>query len=183
MNKKIASEFAIGIIVLLAIVVGGIFFVENRKQLASDNDVPRIEAPKNQETANVQTNQSENVDLTERFKKDPCKGHMYDGKVALRGRYVLDSTYGDKKEWLFKVVKDDLIGLPVQITNTDGRNVNEFLKIADADPALVAKLKKATDAKPETITIKGYYLNCEGGPVVSIAPAKLALAKYLKKTE
>ncbi|MEI7890756.1 MAG: hypothetical protein WCI36_02195 [bacterium] len=183
MNKKIASEFAIGIIVLLAIVIGGIFLVENRKQMAITNNTPSVEDSKNQDVANGSVDQGNVDELTQNFQKDPCKGHMYDGEVALRGRYVLDSVVGEKKEWLFKVAKDDLIGLPVQITDDKGKNVNELLKIADADPALIAKLKKATDEKPETLIIKGYYLHCEGGPVVSIAPAKLALAKYLKKTE
>lgn len=193
MNKKIASELAIGIILLLVIIFSGIFLVQNKKQEAIINaENAAIDAPIKLDAKKQATDSAQNVtdkvqaqdqqqDLTAGFEKDPCKGHLYEGDVQLRGRYVLENAFGDAKEWLFKVFKDDLGKLPVQTKLSDGRNVNELLKIEDADPAVVAKLKKATDENPETISVKGYYLHCEGGPIVSIQPAKLALGKYLKK--
>lgn len=176
MNKKIASELAIGTILLLVIFFSWIFLTQNKEQETLNNaenvivDVPiKLDEKK------------EAVDLTAGFEKDPCKGHLYEGEVDLRGRYVLDVTYGDEEQWYFSVMKEDLMKLPIQIKVGDGKNVNELLKIEDATAELIAKLKKATDENPETISIKGYYLNCEGGPIVSIQNPKLALAKYLKK--
>jgi hypothetical protein len=192
MNKKIASEFAVGTILLIAFVIGGLFWIQEKKHQADEDGINieqtaelAGEKQKSQpvDVANGDDNQSadQQENLTVGFEKDPCAGHLYEGETTLRGKYVLDSSYGDKKEWLFSVVPEDMEKLPVQIKFADGRDVNKLLKIEDAPSALVAKLKKATDENPETISIKGYYLHCEGGPVVSIAPAKLALGKYLKK--
>lgn len=190
-NKKLAGEFAIGVILLVAIIVGGIFWVQGKRQEAVENaEKQQVIVPVEQKSPTkpvenldnaIQIKDDQQPSLTEKFEKDPCAGHLYAGEATLRGTYVLDSSYGDQKEWLFKVVKEDIAKLPIQTKFGDGRDVNELIKIADATPSLEAKLKKATEENPETITIKGYYLHCEGGPLVSIAPAKLALAKYLKK--
>lgn len=193
MNKKISNEIAIGIILLLSILFFVIFLLQNKKQEILDNapDVA-INAPIKLDEKKDEGGQNENLadnsqiknqvqDLTVGFEKDPCKGHLYEGDVQLRGRYVQDTTYGDVKEWLFKVLDEDKVKLPIQIKYDDGRNVNDLLKIEDATPELASKLKQATDEKPETISVQGYYLHCEGGPIVSIEPAKLALGKYLKR--
>lgn len=194
-NKKLASEFAIGIILLIVIIIGGIFWVQNKKQEMFDDAEKgifeqSIKAVEKEESAvqpiedvKVDDSQVENSqqDLTAVFEKSPCAGHLYEGETILRGRYVLDTTYNNEKEWLFRVAKEDMNKLPIQIKFGDGRDVNELLKIADATPEIVLKLKEATDENPETITIKGYYLYCEGSPIVSIEPARLALAKYVKK--
>jgi hypothetical protein len=36
MNKKIASEIAVGIILLVAIIIGGIFWLQNKESVISD---------------------------------------------------------------------------------------------------------------------------------------------------
>ncbi|EKE19743.1 MAG: hypothetical protein ACD_8C00115G0004 [uncultured bacterium] len=176
MNKKIASELAIGAILLLVIFFSWIFLTQNKEQKTT-NKIQNAETIKPIEL----DEKKEEVDLTAGFEKDPCKGHLYEGEVDLRGRYVLDVAYGDEEQWYFSVVKEDLMKLPIQIKVGDGKNVNELLKIEDATAELITKLKKATDENPETISIKGYYLHCEGGPIVSIQNPKLALAKYLKR--
>ena len=56
MNKKIASEIAIGIILIIAIVIGGIFWLQNKKQAPAQQPVATQPAPveqtKNENVAN-----------------------------------------------------------------------------------------------------------------------------------
>lgn len=193
-NKKIASEIAIGITLLLAIIIGGIFWVQDRKQEAldvivglGDNQPVRrgIEKPSVQQlevTANDGQKESQPVVSADKTNADACTAHLYEGEVSIKGSYVLETIPGStKKEWMFKVTKDDLGKFPAEAKAANDQPNNDLLFIADATPDMTAKLKKATQDKPETITIKGFYLDCEGVPVVSIEPARLALAKYLKK--
>ncbi len=74
MNKKIASEIAVGIILLLAIIIGGIFWVQEIKQMQIETATPVVQTsviqpakqPQAQpvnETMNWQTYRNENLDL------------------------------------------------------------------------------------------------------------------------
>lgn len=195
MNKKIASELAIGIILLIAIVVSGVFLIQDMRRGLSDNSqkinaeqpagnlVQQSAAPK-AESAAADDKQGENQpqNLPDGSRDGACVGHLYEGEAMIKGTYSLNSIPGStKKAWLFKVVKEDIDKLP-NAAKTENNNIdNSLLYISDATPDVIARLKKSTEAKPETITIKGFYLDCEGAPVVSIQPARLALAKYIKK--
>jgi hypothetical protein len=183
-NKKMASEFAVGITLLMAIIIGGLVWMQNKKLelLYADDSQVTIPAQRTQKQQDVRNGNdlavADSSELTEKFQKNPCKGHLYEGESTIKGTYVQGTTYGDQKEWLFKVTQEDRKKLPIQIKMGNGNDVNELLKIEDITPELAAKLKQATNENPEPITIKGYYLHCEGGPIVSIAPAKVALSKY-----
>jgi len=182
MNKKIASEIAIGITLLLATIVGAIFLFQNNGQESLDN-VKKIEnksVVKPVEIIAGNDNQLKNLD--DESSNAVCVGRLYEGEASLKGTYVLDTIPGStKKEWMFKVAKEDIDKLPTDPKNENNIIGGELLFIADASADMTAKLKKSTQENPETITIKGFYFDCEGVPVVSIQPARLALAKYIKK--
>lgn len=127
-----------------------------------------------------QTTQSDNSwKLIHGDRKNSCTGLAYEGNQNISGYYAFRENYGER-EWLFITKEDDLNKFPIPTKYEDGRDGNEAVKIIDATPELLAKLKGSTKENPVEITIKGYYLYCEGVPVVSIAPARQAFAKYLK---
>lgn len=179
-NKKIASEFAVGIILLVAIVISGSFWVQNRKQ----EELNKIEnsAPL-QASKSIAQNQVRD-DSKQPVKSETCTGHLFEGEAQLRGSYVLETIPGsEKKEWMFKIIAEDVANLPTHADIQSSVATGNLLYITDATPEMTAKLKKATQEKPEMITIKGVYLDCEGISTVSIAPARIALAKYIKKQQ
>lgn len=180
-NKKIASEFAVGIILLVAIVVSGSFWVQNKKQLES-NKIENSAPP--QASKSIAQNQVKD-DGKQPVKSDICTGHLFEGEAQLRGSYVLETIPGsEKKEWMFKVIAEDVANLPTHADIESGVvSSDNLLYISDATPEMTAKLKKATQEKPEMITIKGVYLDCAGISTVSIAPARIALTKYIKKQQ
>lgn len=183
MNKKIASELAIGVILLVAVITGGIFLAQDVRQGllggAAEVENKQVVAPI-KPVAQPEKKQQAPVNGPEDGK---CLAKLYEGEASLRGTYELTTIPGStKKDWMFKIVKEDIEKLPDPAKEEKNGIISSLLFIEDLTPALAAKLKKATEEKPETITIKGFYLDCEGVSVVSIEPARLALAKYIKKT-
>ena len=178
-NKKMASELAIGIIVLVSIVIGGVFWVQNKKQ-ESFEGLERVAL--GQQTTKPSELKNEPVKQDKNSNDDKCSKHLYEGEAQLRGSYVLDTASGStKKEWMLKVVKEDMDKLPNQTKTQNVEATNDLLLIADATPEMITKLKNATESNPESITVKGIYFDCENIPVVSIGSAKTALAGYIKK--
>lgn len=177
MNKKIASEFAIGVLLLVAIVLGGSFWIQEKKQQSLDN-TNNVNIQNPVEKLALQPKRDGQA-LNDSENKTACVGHLYEGEALLNGSYTLDTIPGTtKKDWMFKVAKEDLSKLPAKDGNKNVENVDGLIYIADATPEMITKLKKTPNTN---ITIKGIYLDCEGVPVVSIEPARIALAKYLKK--
>ena len=191
LQKEVLSEVAVGIILLLAIAVGIIFWIQDRKiessfkangvetkipakkpieKSNSANDViPTVNADNQLDALNQQSTSVVIGDNNE-----SCVPRLYAGDATLHGTYAMTTIPGStKKEWLFKVAVDDVNKLP--------RVDSELLFIDDATPELLAKLKKTTENKPETINIKGFYYDCTGVPVVSIGEARIVLAKLTKK--
>ncbi len=180
-NRRIASEFAIGITLILAVTIGVIFWIQDRiveeqYMNSSINALKKVnkivkETPVKKPAATVVDNKN-NVSVEN--SGDVCKARLYVGESMLNGNYVLSTIPGTaKKDWLFKVSKEDIGKLP--------QAVSELLFIADATPEMIEKLKKATEKKTEAITVKGFYYDCQGVPVVSIGDARIAMAKFIKK--
>jgi hypothetical protein len=180
MNKKIASEIAIGVILSVAIVVGVIFWAQTVKQETIDNS-EKIETPQLVEKAgnDDEKTEDEQQNLTDESAEIACIARLFEGEASIRGSYVLDTIPGStKKEWLFKVANEDIDKLPDPAIVESRKVSDTYLFIDDVTPELTAKLKKSTETE---LTIKGFYFDCEGVSVVSIEPARLALARYIKK--
>ncbi|HEX8974434.1 MAG TPA: hypothetical protein VF817_03035 [Patescibacteria group bacterium] len=171
-NKKIASELAIGIIIILALVVGGMFWLQGKKEQIPEQKTPVAQSPTPQTQQQNQQFQKNNPSDISEWKlvsgnpDDTCSSPTWTGNVTVRGWYVYDTSYADK-EWLFAVSKDDQAKLPLQLKFGNGNSINEKLKIVDANPELVAQLKKATQDNPIPVEVKKYTAYCEGVPVVS----------------
>ena len=59
MNKKIASEIAIGIILLLAIIIGGIFYWQSKKVPVQQTAIPAVQKPVTQPVAQPVINEQQ----------------------------------------------------------------------------------------------------------------------------
>lgn len=182
LNKRIASEFAIGIILLVAISVAGVFLLQDSRRDVSDY----IESVNLKQPVKNISNNNESVVIKEAQQvigenndELACANHTYSGEQKLRGAYVLSTLpNSEKKEWLFKVVVEDLAKLPALATREE--NFSGSIFVVDVTPDMTAKLKKATEEKPETLTIKRIYLDCSGVPIASLESSKDAIAKYIK---
>lgn len=141
MHKKISGRLAIEIILLLAILVGGI-------TLFMMNSINYDYLGKNY--APAKKNIAENS----------CKVHAYKGEVKIRGWY--DKSGG---EWLLIVSDEDINKLPQYDGTEEYKTKNQQIKLVDATPEMEKKLSKTSQKKPETITITGFATRCEGSPL------------------
>lgn len=96
MNKKIASEVVIGIIVLLAIVIGGIFYLQNKKDRTQIFTLKIGEKAIYKGTFNLEINLIEIGKIkdikTSRFSEDQLK--QIDGECADNDcKNILEDTY------------------------------------------------------------------------------------------
>jgi len=89
-----------------------------------------------------------------------CKPKAFAGNEKIRGWYV----DGDSQK-LFQVSKEDLGLLPVP---TDGSERVSKLKLIDIDPVLDKKLSASSEKNPQSITIEGYALPCDGNALASL---------------
>lgn len=99
--------------------------------------------------------------------EDTCSGPQYEGSATIRGWYSYEENYVEK-EWLFRVVDEDVKKLPLQNITAKYSWFNTKLSVVDASSELEDKLKRATKENPVSITIKGYSAYCEGNPSVSL---------------
>ena len=74
MNKKIASELAIGIILMVAIVIGGIFWMSERKQAIDEFNLSQSPILLKKQPLSKESK------LTEA----PCESHYYEGESEVR---------------------------------------------------------------------------------------------------
>jgi len=183
LNKKIASEFAVGIIVVLAVIIGSIFVFQNEKRSSMERqeNYRNIKNKKQSMKTSAAPESSEGkTETAKNANNNACAPRLFEGDVEIRGSYVLGVIPGStKKEWLFKIVAGDMSKLPPQ--TLEKGTFDGLLFITDATPEIVEKLKKATEAKPFAITIKRFYLDCGGVPVVSTELTGDKFLKYIKK--
>lgn len=98
MNKKIASEIAIGVILLLAIVIGGIFWLQNKKEMSVVQPVviqPVQQTPITQpvdEIANWQTYANDTFGFSFKYPKGLRKGCVGNDLSYCDGKNGVDGT-------------------------------------------------------------------------------------------
>ncbi|EKE19358.1 MAG: hypothetical protein ACD_9C00041G0002, partial [uncultured bacterium] len=79
-NKKIASELAVGTVLILALVVGGIFWMQERNSVIS-NPQSVIENPQMPEVANVQESEVK-TDVACTMEAKLCEDGSYVGRTG-----------------------------------------------------------------------------------------------------
>jgi len=175
MDKKIASEFAFGVIIFVVVVIGGIFFLQSHQSDSSSsaqiaNPMVATTPPVAAEPVVVssQPNGSQSGDA--------CAAHYYEGDQKVHVWPVADAT-NDDNGLVLNIQAQDAQALPAEKTADGTQSSNYTVKLVDASQAVNAKIKGATQEKPALITIKGYAQVCTQPPLVSIQPATVAFKK------
>ncbi len=174
MNKKLASEFAIGVILLVAFVIGGIFWLKDvREGKVADSlkDVTMTNDQKQLSTALEKKDSVEKVVIGE----NNCKPRYYNEEEGqqLSAWFVSE----DESGIVVAIKKDDIEKLPVatdQVTQTEG---NFQVKLVDSTDVIKARVKASVEKSPVTITIRGYAEICQQPPLVSLQSATIAFKK------
>lgn len=177
MNKKIAIEFAVGAVILLAAVFGAIFWfigVKDVKNLDSDIESQQVPLDKGEENTNLSSGDSQQKNEADvAAKNDDCKTHYYDGEAEVTGWFV--STDGDA---LIVAVKNDEISkLPTENSHlvVDGENFN--FKLVDPTDQVRKKIKSSSEKKPTKFIVRGYAEICQQHPLISLKPATVVYKK------
>lgn len=165
-NKKIAHEFAIGIIVLLAVAVGAMALTSAKRQIREISSLQEADIEKAAESAkNIKRNQ----------KKIPeeCQSHYYEGETEIRGWAPSDMQDGEGM--IVRIDARDIKNLPIKDPSVFS---DLTVRMIDPTAALEEKLTKATKEKPASFTVKGYAEICEKKPPqVSLGQASVAFKK------
>ncbi len=103
-----------------------------------------------------------------RDEAEKCSRRAYDGEVKIR---VWNTN--ENGENLLQVAEDDLEKLPVQDEK------KSKVKLVDGSSVVLEKIEKASEEKPAEVTVKGFYLDCEGVPMISLNSGEEVFKKYL----
>ena len=164
MNKKIASELAIGIILLIAIIVGGIFWVSKQKQSMIKDQPPQAVQYLKKKPIVKNTDQI----------IDSCKSHYYEGESKVHG-WIASTDQNDEKSIIVRIKNEDVKDLPIK--NTENSE-NFTVKLIDPTEQVKNSLSLATEEKPTELTLKGYAEICQQAPPqVSLQQATVAFKK------
>ena len=160
MNKKIVSELAVGLILLIAIIMGGIAWFKNAKEIAA------LDSLNQNVPANVQPTKILE-DKNKVAEENSCKPHYYEGKISVSAWSVSEAEDGI----VVAIKKNEVSKLTIK--NVDESNVkgNFTVKLIDPTDTVRAKIKASSAQKPATITLQGYAETCQQPPLVSIQPA------------
>lgn len=171
MDKKIASELALGVIIFLAVVVGGVFFLQSRSAGNPEQSAQSIPAktPAVQATAVV-------ADSSTKQDAESCEAHYYEGDQQIHVWPVAEPD--ENSDGLVVSIKaEDAKMLPVKQVSENADISNFTVKLVDASKAVSKKIADASRENPAVITIKGYAEVCEEPPLVSLQPATVAFKK------
>ena len=171
MSKKLASEFAIGIISLVAFIIGGIFWLdsikENNRNYVSQQ---QAQAPQKRQAADESVKVKTAVSAENPTSEDSCKPHYYEGKEEVSGWFVSENGDG----MVVAIKKGETSKLPIADASMVDTQRNFTVKLIDPTEEIKAKIQASTEKKPTTITIQGYAEICQQPPLVSIQPATIA---------
>ncbi len=169
-SKNISSEFAIGMVVIIAILVAIIFWLLSRKQIVNNERIMRnLESV---QRASLREKISEKTVKADENKEAPseCKPRYFEGKSDVRA--WIGNT---EEDTIINIKNEDAKNLPLVMTNL-GENDLE-VKIVDLTDQIKAELKKATKQEPAKIAVRGYAETCEKMPLVSIGDIKVIFKK------
>lgn len=167
-STKIASEFAIGVIVFVAVIMGGIFWLNNVRE-KSVADTPKNESAKKEEVA-VKTEEKKQETGT----SQACKPRYFEGEQQVEGWLV--STEKDGVVIALKIA--DILKFPTEIRLADDKKATSFnVKLIDPTEEFLSKMKTSSEKKQTQFSIRGYAEACQQMPLVSIKPAGSAFKK------
>lgn len=206
MNKKIASEIALGIIVLIALALGGIFWMQNKESLEQvatsstpqQQDKIRENAQQPTQSQINNTNIPEGKVGEEYYKKEINDGYATGWKlVFVNGgvdnvdeecaAHVYEGTTKVGGWYTYEEMYSDkywFLNIAYYYDKNGKKIFNDTnnipkVRIVDAPNDLREKLKKASKNNPAELTIQGLYSHCEGS-VVSVDLGRKAFADDIK---
>lgn len=159
MNRRISTEFAVAIIVIIASFFVGIFFLGDRS--VSDNTVSSIAIS----------------DVEKQADASECKPHYYDaeGEARISGWMVGDDGRGGI---IMQIAKEDVKNLPASKDGSMVVDSNPKVDLVDPSVDVKNSLSGSSSEKPVTITVKGYAETCDSIiPSVSMDLATVSLKK------
>ncbi len=166
-DNGIASEFAIMIILLVAIIIGGIIWIRNARKIAELT----IEEQKNDTVViPVKRAPAQVVDTENVAADNSCQPHYYDGDVQIEGQFVSQ----DKDGIVIAIKKSDVSKLPVVNYQPNEAETSFNVKLIDPTDKVNENIKASSAKKPITITVHGYAEICQPLPVISLQPATVA---------
>jgi cbb3-type cytochrome oxidase subunit 3 len=159
MNKKIASEFAIGVVLLVTITVGSIFWLYSERQTKDFDQVSQL----------IPMIKQKHEDRAPK----KCIPHYYEGKADIQG-WMASSDQSNENEIIIQLKSGEEEKLPVKNSELSD---NFTVKLIDPTAIVEKSLELATEKKPATITIQGYAEVCNQPPLVSLQQATIAFKK------
>jgi hypothetical protein len=171
MNKKIESQFAIGIILFVAIIAGGTVWISSM-QYNQANEYLSVQTDllnKQVEFKKTEVKETAEQSLTE----NNCTPHYYEGEVALQG-WLAVNNQSDSDGVIVQLKKGEAEKLPLN----DSQPADDFtVRLIDPTDEIKKELSDSTLEKPATITIRGYAEVCSQQPLVSVLKATVAFKK------
>lgn len=182
MDKKVSAGLSLGIILSIAIFIGGFLWFSSYKESklekkAGPKGENRIEENISEEKNALENAKVEDWKLISGDPLDNCSSPTYEGKVVIHSWYEWDYIYVEKG-WVLKISEDDQNKLPVYYYDENNQpHYSDGAILADADPKLLKQLKSASKTKPVELTVEGFSTYCEGLPSVSLKPGSETFKK------
>lgn len=100
-----------------------------------------------------------------------CKPKAFAGAAQVKGWYIKESA-----EKVVRVADEDLSKLP-----SNGGNVKNKIQIIDLNPEIEKKLQGSSEENPQTLTITGFAVPCNGSAALASISYKDGIFRpYLK---
>ena len=174
-NKKVASEFAIGVVVLVAVAVGGFIWLKNSRDIALVNSVENQQAQisKNNNMRLLVAGKADKSGDAKKADSVTCTPHYYEGDVKVEAQFVSQEADGI----VIAIKKTYASDLPVTNYIPSDSEQTFKLKLIDSTDKVSASLKASSKNKLTTFVLKGYAEVCQSLPLVSLQPATVAFKK------
>jgi len=167
-NPRLASEFAIGVIFFVAVIIGGIFWYYNgigKKQVD--------QLSQNQTTTISKQSAIEKVSENSGATKENCQSHYYDGEQQLESWLVSQ----DEDGIIIAIKKEDVAKLPTENSSLTSQGEDYTFKLVDPTEEVKAEIRDSSKEKPVNLTVRGYAEVCQQPPLLSLQPATTAFKK------
>ena len=174
-NKKVASEFAIGVVVLVAVAVGGFIWLKNSRDIALVNSVENQQAQisKNNNMRLLVAGKADKSGDATKADSVTCTPHYYEGDVKVEAQFVSQEADGI----VIAIKKTYAADLPVTNYKPSESDQNFKVKLVDATDKVSTSLKASSENKLATLDVQGYAEVCQSLPLVSLQPATVAFKK------
>ena len=168
MNKKIANEFAIGIILLAAIIAGSIIWMFENKQLAENQQVPQVVPIISKQKSPIK----KEVPISQPV-ADVCTPHYYAGESKVQV-WLVSAGQENENSMIIQLKSGEEKKLP---SGSVIKNTNFTVKLIDPTAGVRKGLLASSKENPVSITVHGYAEICQQPPLVSLQEATVAFKK------